>query len=561
MMILSNGLRVFKGLLLVILTMGGLLWGLLTLSSIAQTTPLGGNPPVTVIYTNIPGDPSADVPGMPGVHFGPGTGTAHFDRVFGSPNGNWALTADTDLPTTEDEVLLVNNVVRAREGLTTTWSMSEHYGLLEQKLGINDTGEFVFANNTDGPTTADEYILAGNVMTTAITIVAQESMSTSLPTLPGTTWGSTLETAVIATDGTVGFSADFVDGLPTTEDELMVLGTAVLAQEGVTVPPGQIGTEFWENFNLDDYFVSADGSSWVVQGDLTGDTATDAVVAVDGTVVVQEGVILPGSGFSEPVDANGIVGVSMSPSGSWFVRGNNDVTEQDWVYNNGSVLAYAGGPIYPGATENFTDAEFSDTFFLHVGNGPGDFVIGGVSDGPTNANGVLVLNNTLVIARESDPIDLDGNGTFDDDVYFNTFGNDDAYLSDAGIFYLVATMKNITGTVLGQGFFSIDVSGVIGTTPTPTFTPSPTDTPTNTPTPTNTFTPTPTGTPTPTNTFTPTPTDTFTPTPTDTATVIISATPTDTATVTPTATATITVTSTPQPKDFYVFLPYVSRNE
>lgn len=563
MVMLNNRFKwVAKGIPLTLLTAVVFLWAVYSVASINQHTIEGGSPLVTVIYTNLPGDPTSDVPGLPGAHFGPGTGTTHFDRVFGSPNGNWALTADTDLPTTEDEILLVNGVVKAREGTAVSWNVGENIGLLDTRLSINDAGTFVFATNTDGATGTDEYIVSGSITTTTLSIAAQEGITTNLPALPGTTWGSTLDSGVIATDGTVGLSSDAILGVPTTEDDILVLGNTLLAQEGVTIPTGQVGSEVWENFSADDYWISADGNTWLVQGDLAGDTNFDGVVVVNGSVVVQESVILPGSGFSNPVDVSGIVGVHMSTGGHWFVRGNNDLTEQDWVYSNGAVVASSGSPIYVGATENFTDTEFSDTFFMHVADSDGNYVIGGVSDGPTTANGVLVLNNSVVIARESDPIDLDGNGSFDDGIYFNTFGNDDGYLSDNGTFYVVASMKNITGTVLGQGFFSIDLTGIIGSTPTP----SPTSEATNTPTPTATFgTPTPTFTPTPTvgpsSTFTPTPTNTaiatttHTPTPTHTATPP----PTDTATPTdvPAATDTPTPTQTP-PEEYFVFLPFTA---
>jgi uncharacterized repeat protein (TIGR01451 family) len=242
----------------------------------------------------------------------------------------------------------------------------------------------------------------------------------------------------------------------------MVLGATLLAQEGVTVPTGQLGSEFWENFDVNDFFISADGTHWLVQGDLTGDAATDDVVAVDGAVVVQEGVILPGSGFTDPVDGTGIVGVHMDAGGNWFVRGNNDVSEQDWVYRNGTVIATLGSPIHTGTAEVWDDTDFGDCFFLHVGNGNGDWVIGGVTDAPSIANGVLVVNGTDEVVREGDQVDLDGNGMFDDDTFFDTFGNDDGFLSDAGLFYFVATIKDGTDTRIGQGVFVADLSGLIG---------------------------------------------------------------------------------------------------
>lgn len=414
----------------------------------------GGAFTVTTIYTNIPGHQSADVPGYSGVHFGPGTGTAHFDRVFGSPKGNWILSADTDLATTNDEVLIVNDKVKIFEGDSAPWTVGEHVGLIEQKLGINDSGAWVFATNTDGPTTSDEYLVSVS-SSNVYTITAQEG--DSVPLIPGATWGSTLETPFIALDGSVGFSGDLLGGVPTTQDDILVLGNSLLAREGVTIPAGQLGTEFWENFDLSDAWISADGSSWLAQGDLTGDTSTDDIVVVDGSVVVQEGVILAGTSFINPVDASGIVGVHMAPNGDWFVRGNNDTTEQDWIYSNGGLLTATGEPIYVGATENFSDTEFSDTFFLHIGDSNGNYVIGGVTDGASATNGVLVANNQAIIAREGDQLDLDNSGS-PDDAYFDTFGNDDGFLDDNGNFYVVATIKDGTDTTIGQGFFKIDIS-------------------------------------------------------------------------------------------------------
>lgn len=479
---------------------------LLVFSSLISLTTLpsasaanGGSPVVTVIYTDLATSPTSDVPGFPGANF------VLFDRVFGSPNGNWAITAATDLPTAEDEVLVVNDVVRAREG-TTFSPLTVTITTLDTKLGINDAGEVVYAVNSSGDVAIDEFILSHDGVTN--TIVAQEGDPTGLPTLPGTTWGAILETPAITSDGTVGFSADTVIGVPTTQDDMLILGSTVLAQEGVTVPTGQLGTETWENFNIDDFFVSADGTQWIGQGDLTGATATDGIVAVNGAVVIQEGVILPGSGFPDTVNMTNVT-PHMTAGGQWYVRGSNNVSNHDWVYGNGAVIAQRGAPIYTGATEIFTDTAYSPTFFLNVGNGVGDYVIGGVSNELTTSDGILVYNNTSVIARENDPIDIDGNGTYDDNAFFNTFGNDDGHLTNDGIFYFVATIRDVGGVVIGDGFFSVDLSG--GGTPTPTSTASATPQgPTPTPTPTSTSVPS-TSTPTATATNTTVP-STSTPT-------------------------------------------------
>jgi hypothetical protein len=129
-----------------------------------------GTIPTSVIFTNLPGDPTAQVPGHPGIEFGPGTGSTHFDRPYGSPNGTWILSADTTYPTTEDEVILVNGAVVVREGTPAAWTGgAENVGLIDTQLGINDAGEFVFATNTDGPAATDDYVVlfSGGVFTAA----------------------------------------------------------------------------------------------------------------------------------------------------------------------------------------------------------------------------------------------------------------------------------------------------------------------------------------------------------------------------------------------------------
>ncbi len=418
---------------------------------------------VDLIFTNIPGFPESNVPGMPGVTFKPGTGTANFDRVYGSPNGNWILTGLADLAIAEDELVLVPGAVVQQEGQPAPWTSGvENCGTIDQRCDINDAGDITFATNTDGPTTADDYI----VTRIAGTWGASAREGDAIAPLAGNVYDDLIDSPLLLADGTSGFSADGIDGTVTaTEDDVLILGATLLMQEGVTVPSGQAagGAEFIENFDLGDFWASEDGAHWLVQGDLTGATATDDVVIVDGAVVLQEGSAIAGSGFVDPVDADGIVGVHMDAGGNWYARGNNDVTEQDWVVRNGAVVATLGDPIVAGGTEVWDDAAFGDCFFLHVGNSSGSYVIGGVTDNPDILrNGVLVLNGTTEVCREGDPIDLDGNGMFDDDAFANTFGNDDGHLADDGRFFVVLSIKDSTGAVRGQGFLVIDTGGTLG---------------------------------------------------------------------------------------------------
>lgn len=416
-----------------------------------------GGPAVSV-YNNVPGNAKNAVPGIPGMTFFFTTGTTAFDRPFGSANGHWILTALTSQASTLDEVLIVDGALAAQEGTPAPFTGTENWGTFPTKCGVNANGEYTLAMNV-GPTTVnDDYILkvtSGPVYT----VIAQEGGA--IPYLPGVTYDDTYNSTVIDDLGNIGFEADLIDGpITTTTDNIMEWAGGLRAQNGVTIPTGQAGTpQAWENFDPDDHFISADGLHYILQGDVAVTATTDdGVVVVDGAVVLQENQIIPGSGYVNPIDGAGFVGVSMDPAGNWYARGNNDTTEEDWVVRNGVVVAAVGLPV-PGTGELWDDTVFTDTFFLHVGNGIGDYVIGGVTNNANTAlDGVLVHSTHGVVARESDPVDLDDNGLLDNDAFFNTFGNDDAVLTDAGLLYFTATIKNGAGTLIGQAFCKLDLS-------------------------------------------------------------------------------------------------------
>ncbi len=419
-----------------------------------------------VLMTNVPGAPGSLVPGLGGVAFEPGTDTGHFDRIYGHPAGHWILTAFADLPPGEDECLFVDGVLVQREGDPAPWTGgAENCGTLDTRCSVNAHGDFTFATNSSA-STLDDYVATriGGVWGYA----AREG--DPVPGVAGGILDDVIDSPLLLDDGRVGFAADGIDGVATSaDDDVLVLGAALLLRKGVSVPPGQLpgpsgAPGAIENFDLGDFWASGDGAHWLVLGDLDGPTAIDDVVVVDGAVVLQEGVPIPGGGFVEAIDTSGLFGVSMDAAGHWFARGDNDMTNQDWVVRDGVVIASGGAPVVPGAPEVWDDATFSDGFFGHVGNGLGSWVIGGTTDHVDPAlDSVLVLNGSTVVCRESDPVDLDGDGIFDDDAYVDAFGDDDLFLTEDLLLYVVATLKDGTGTRIGQALLRIDVDPGVGT--------------------------------------------------------------------------------------------------
>lgn len=410
---------------------------------------------VSTLFTNIATSPTSDVPGLPGVKFTPGSGSTSFDKPFTSPNGaHWTIRADTPLATAMDSILLVDGTVVVQEGTQAPFAPATfNYGQVDIRNTIQDNGDYVFFTNTTEPAN-DDYVIKVTAGPT-YTVVAQELMA--IPALPGATYDDDLDSTTLLSDGRVALRAIGIDGAVTTgTDQIFVIDNTLIAQEGVTIPAGQDagGTLFWEILDFENQWVSPDGLNILLMGDLTG-TVNDDIVVYNGTVVLQEGVILAGSGFVSPVVAGGADEISMDNAGRWYARGNN-VDGSDWVLRQGVVIAQRGAPI--GATgglllETWSDTEFADGFFGMTGNAAGDYVVAGVSSAPTATNGIVVLNDTLVLLREGDPVDVDGNGLFDDDAFYNTFGNDDFVLLEDGSLYFTATLRDGAGVAFGHGVF------------------------------------------------------------------------------------------------------------
>ncbi|MBI4881334.1 MAG: hypothetical protein HY812_16990 [Planctomycetes bacterium] len=413
---------------------------------------------LTTIHSNLAGHPSAQVPGLPGVEFTPSTGTTTFERPFGSPNGNWVIDTDVNTTTADDDVLLSSFGIVAREGDPAPFDLGFTIGTIDVKCGINDSGTVAYANNTSN-TVNDDFIVSVTYPGGVYTIHAQEGGP--ILGLPGATYDDNMDGPLITAAGGVGFEADLIDGRPvtTTTDDIVEINGTVVVQSGVTVPGNQAGGAVYtvQTIDFEEYYTDPTGANWMIQGDSDNpNTNEDDFLIVNGSYVLQEGYPVPGSAFVDPIDASGIVLGTMDFGGNWSARGNNDVTEQDWVVRNGVVVANVGDSVTPGAAEKWDDVAYSDCFFAHTGNALGDYVVCGVTDNADlNANGLIVRNGSQVILREGDPIDLDNNGLFDDGVFFNTFGNDDFVLWDSCDLVFTATFRDAALTVLGQGLFRL----------------------------------------------------------------------------------------------------------
>ena len=265
----------------------------------------------------------------------------------------------------------------------------------------------------------------------------------------GATWSELFSNPVLTDTSVVGFEAGSIAGVVggTANDDVLVLGATAIVQEGITVPSGQAGGAQmpWASFAPDGFFVSPNGLRKIVLGEVGASGGTQ-LVSVDGIAVVEQGVAL--APLVDPVAV--IDRVRMDDGAAWFASGSNGGTGVDWVVRNGFLVAVSNQavPIVPGALETWADTVFSPAFFGFDGDASGAFVVAGTTDAvDLEANAVVVLTNTSgarVLAREGDPIDLDGDGAFDDERWIDTFASGSIRMG-GGFCWFVCSLRDGRG--------------------------------------------------------------------------------------------------------------------
>lgn len=414
-----------------------------------------------VIFSNIQTSPTSIVPDTGGLErFKTGT-TTQFDRMFLSPNGrHWIIRALANTATTSDELVITGQwaesagaSLRAREGSPTGFDGSINFGIIRQQMGINNAGQYAFSADTTAATTMDDVVVRGLGM--AQVLIAREG-----DTIPSTTdlFGSTNDSVHILENGTVRFRSGALQNAIGEDALVQMTGPAtgsMLERTNVFSPAGQLFSpaQVADIFTANSFRSNYDGSLYILGVDMLGPTTTDYVTVVNSSVVGQEGAVLPGSSFTSNVTSMDTASGTRTIAGnSYCFRGSNADTI-DWVFSDGSVRAMTDSPIHVGSAELFDDALFAATFFSNAVNSLGDYAIGGTTNNPDALkNAVVIFNDKYLIARESDPVDVDGDRMYNDNAFISVFNNDDAVLTRDGKYYFMADLKDGANATIGQAF-------------------------------------------------------------------------------------------------------------
>ncbi|MBX3385168.1 MAG: hypothetical protein KF768_01210 [Phycisphaeraceae bacterium] len=438
--------------------------------SLAQSLP-------TVLFSNLAGDPSLAVPVEVG---GSPLNFSNFVRPYVSPNGaHWAMVAGSPGSASRN-ILLVGPTSGLGAGgnagaFASTravivagqpapgdppWVNGEVFETIRRNLSVNNAGQVAFSANTSNVTSADEVVVRmGPLMPgepPAFTLVAREGSPAFGLGGDGVTFGATLDSVSMTHGGVVSFYST-LGGTTTALNTAIWFGETLVARKGETVPGGQVDDPGAVINELRDtrYYRSADGTRWVEGVTLATDASRDRAIVVDGEVVMQEGSILSGSGFDFPIgthSSGGIGETNMGMDGSWFVRGVNSAINQYWVTRNGSTVATVGDPLTPCDFEHWSIRPFTPAvYFTSIGNGVGDYIVGGASDVfDERLSGVLVLNGRSVVLRSNDPVDLDGDGIAEPNVFIRNFFFDDAALTPDLKLLVVVNLKDELDVQIGK---------------------------------------------------------------------------------------------------------------
>ena len=417
---------------------------------------------IEVIHTEISGDSSATVPGAKDA-----SGMPVFtefltisELAMRHDGGEWMVKARSTLDSSLDQILILGSGTVgdafAQDGQPFQGGTpSEEYDFFDTPVPVawDDSGNIAFSARAKGgdPSTKEKVVVYNGGTHTIVLQMGDHALGlTDRPPNPSgdELFGNSINSVHLLNSGEVGFVNTPITNCHSFRYPAFFHGDTSFRQSGVS----PIGTETWDNFDYDDCGGTPDGLHWFAKGDTENpNTGIDNILAVDDQIVLQEGSPVTGS----PMTMAAVFFTRMLSDGTWFCRGD-DPNDNDWAVRDGTMMAKTGDPIT--VSENW-----GDQLVAFTGNRVGDWLLAGNTDNPDpDLDNVLVLNGTEVVARENDPIDLNDDGSFNDDVYIRSFQANDLHLTDDRMVYFLATLRDGADTNLGDAFLRMQLAPAFG---------------------------------------------------------------------------------------------------
>ncbi|MFM9958414.1 MAG: hypothetical protein ACKVZJ_10075 [Phycisphaerales bacterium] len=425
---------------------------------------LAGTPVVVdrdIIYTKIATSPTSVVPGALDLAGLPAaTNFRALEDLIMSPDGSlWLLKARTQQGADSETILMMGSGLTgsafAQEGRPIIGGASgELYDFFGSAIGsgrFNTLNQFAFSARARGGSAAvfQKVIRWTGGASFTVPFAMGSSISGLLDTgfSGDETFGNSLGSVHLLDNGTIGTQDSTIQNIATTRRPAIMYDQAAFHQSNVTSVTNLAGTgiEVWRSISANTFYSSADGTSYIAAG--TVGTLSDAALVVNNRVVMQANQLIPGT----TVTFTAVFNNDMKANGDWYARGD-DPADNDWAVANGVLIAKTGDPIGPGAGENW-----GTTFSAFNINRNGDYVLVGDTNSANPAADNVVVVNGVVVLREGDPVDVNGDGLFNDDAFVgrgtNTlaaFEPNDWVLTDDLQLYGFITLRNGAGQDLNS---------------------------------------------------------------------------------------------------------------
>jgi hypothetical protein len=416
-----------------------------------------------VIYCKAPASPKSVVPGALDLAGAPEA--THFralEDLYLSPDGTrWVLKGRTQQGSDEETILIMGSgnsgTMFAQEGQPIpTGAAGELFDFFSSAgASFNSFNHFAYAARArGGVSSVFQKVLLWDGSTTAI-VAKMGDPYTGLVDIPANPSGdeiagNSIGNVTVLDDGRIGVQDSTIGNISTTRRPAIFYDMVAFQQSNVStvVDLAGTGTETWATIDSGGFRTTPDGQHWIAEGDVVGLSTANDVVVVDGRVVLQESIAVAGGTLL----LGAISQSNLAANGDWFARGRDSsstsASAPDWAVRSGALVAATGDALGGGES-------CGDTFWAFTGNAQGDWVLGCNTDSADPAADEVIVWNGVVVAREGDPVDLDGNGQFDDGAFLgrgnntlSAFQADDLRLADDNTLYFLASLNDGAGNDL-----------------------------------------------------------------------------------------------------------------
>jgi len=280
-----------------------------------------------------------------------------------------------------------------------------------------------------------------------------------VPGFPEQSFANSVRIGGLTSDDLIAIrTSDTVGPLPSAENDFNLIGDQIVAQTGVTAPPGQLDDPpavlQGDFFTLGRFDVTEDGEHFTYDGNLDDvPMSRDRIFVYDGKVVIQEDALLDDHPVA--VDSLRQDTTFLWHDGTWATTGDFQ-DNIDFIVINGEIVALEGDPVPGSRDETIGDVDSTKVFFGVVTRGPDEFAYIAETDfADPDQDTVIVYNNEQILVREGEPADLDGDGRADDAFIDGIQGNSLAFIGDQ--LFFTATIENSAGAPLGPALLFVDL--------------------------------------------------------------------------------------------------------